>query len=331
MSYARSLPGRPARRAGLSALAAVMFLGLFTLPLAADEGEGVAPVTIPNSRMLDIDAAGSGKTFRLMIWEPRTPAPPEGYPVIYLLDGNAVFGTAVNIVDFRSRAPRTTGIEPAVIVGIGYPTDEPYDLVRRSYDLTPSAETYNLPERPNKTAWPPVGGADEFLAVIENDVKPLVGDLFPVDRACEILIGHSFGGLFALHTLFTQPDAFDVYIAGSPSIWFNDRHLMREVDKFADRVRENSGKRNLFIGIGEYEQDLSPAEARGPEPEKRRAWKEGNRMVDNARDMAAKLRELEGPDLQFTYTEFEGEDHSSVVPALLARGLGFAFAPEESE
>jgi len=38
----------------------------------------------------------------------------------------------------------------------------------------------------------------------------------------KILIGHSDGGRFALHTLLHAPDTFDAYIALSPAVWSDD-------------------------------------------------------------------------------------------------------------
>src|SRR3546814_19712655 len=51
---------------------------------------------------------------------------------------------------------------------------------------------------------PPSGGADDFLAFIEHELKPLIAQRYPVDARRQILFGHSYGGLFTLYTLFTK-------------------------------------------------------------------------------------------------------------------------------
>jgi len=59
---------------------------------------------------------------------------------------------------------------------------------------------------------------DDFLKVIETDMKPRVFALAPVDRGNQTLFGHSFGGLTVLEALFREPGAFRTFVAASPSI-----------------------------------------------------------------------------------------------------------------
>lgn len=303
-------------------------LGLLLSGATDSRGAGAAeasPVVLPGSQMRDVRAA-SGRIYRLMIWTPTTPPPAEGYPTVYVTDGNSIFGTVREAIDTRSRVARSSGLVPAVVVAIGYPTEDPFDIVRRAYDLTPPSETVSMPPRPNGKPWPKLGGADAFLDFIEAEVKPLVAELAPVDPDKEILMGHSFGGLFALHTLFTHTEAFDIYVANSPSIWFNDAMLLDEADAFVARSREAPVDTALFMSVGGLEQVLTPTEGEDPKADLRRAWKAKNRMVDNARNMAAMLATADGLTLQFRV--FEGEDHTSVLPAATSRGLSFALKPE---
>ncbi|WP_185961301.1 alpha/beta hydrolase [Telmatospirillum sp. J64-1] len=286
------------------------------------------PATIARSEVHDIQSPESGETYRLMLWRPAAPPPPGGYPVIYMLDGNARFGMITDILDSRTRRVRATGIQPAVVAAIGYPTEDPFDDVRRSYDLTPPSETLSLPQRPDGTPWPRMGGAAAFLRFIESEVKPLVRERFPIDETRETLMGHSFGGLFTLHTLFTSPDSFDSYIAGSPSLWFNDRQVLKEGSAFAARLKQQPAKTTrLFLAVGGLEEVLTPSEQQGPDPARRLAWKQANRMVGNARDLAADLQGLEEHGLHLTYVEFPDEDHISILPVLLNRSLEAILTP----
>ncbi|MGP9812886.1 alpha/beta hydrolase [Rhodopseudomonas sp. NSM] len=252
------------------------------------------------------------------------PAGAAGYPVLYLLDGNAVFGTAAEIVGLRARRPDATGISPAVIVAIGYPTDLPLDLDRRACDYTPPVAVDDLPERPDGSQWGAVGGADAFLDFLLDTVRPLIARKIPVDPQRQALFGHSFGGLFALHALFTRPDAFTHYIAASPSIWWH-RYLAQDYTAaFARRVRSIGVNASVLITIGELEQQMTMIEADAANAASRAQWKQHNRMVDNARELAAWLTALEGRGPLTKFVMFEGEDHGSVVPAALGRAVGFA-------
>lgn len=81
-----------------------------------------------------------GRRYRIITAQPTGPAPPSGYPVIYLLDGNSVFHTMVEMLRLQCHRPDKTGILPAVVVGIGYETEGQY-ASDRFYDYTPYPNT----------------------------------------------------------------------------------------------------------------------------------------------------------------------------------------------
>lgn len=314
----------PLRRLILSACA--VLAGGAVLPCAAraEAPPPPSPVVIPRSEVHDLVAAASGQPYRLMLWRPAAAPPPQGYPVVYLLDGNATFGTVTDIIDARSRRPDSAGMAAAVVVGLAYPTDAPYDMDRRTFDLTPPAPAYSLPDRPNGKPWPAMGGADAFLRFIEDEVKPFVAARLPIDGRREVLMGHSFGGLFALHVMLTRPAAFDAYAASSPSLWFNDGWVMKEAEAFVASA-EARPPVDLYLSAGGLEQSLNAVERARPGADKRLAWKVANRMIDNARDLAARLEGVPGVSVRFE--EFPGEDHASVVPLHINRALARALAP----
>ncbi len=298
-------------------LTAMVFTGLAFAPAPYAFGE---PFTIPGTEFRDIQPAAGGEPFRIFIAKPSAPPPEAGYPVIYLTDANAMFATLVDTLRIRTGGP-SSAVEPAVVVGLGYPTDKPFDVERRAFDLTPDTGGKPMPERPNGKPWPKMGGADDFLAFIENEIKPLIASEVKIDTARETLVGHSFGGLFALHVLFTRPEAFDAYVAGSPSIWYGERHIDEEAKAFVGRIGKEPVNADLLLTVGELEQ-VSPAGT--PDAEKRAAWVAGNRMLDNTRDMRERLTGLEDKGLRLVYREFPGEGHISVIPALISRAVPFA-------
>lgn len=283
-------------------------------------------VKIAGASYRDMSPAPGGAPYRIFVWKPDTPPPEAGFPVVYVTDANAVFGTLVETMNIRSKNPGGTGVEPAVIVGLGYPVDTPFDVERRTYDLTPKADPATLPKKPNGAPWTEIGGADAFLAFIEDELKPFIEKDVKIDKSRETLVGHSFGGLFALHVLFTKPDAFDAYVAGSPSLWFGGGIMFREADAFVRALETKPVHARLLLAIGGWEQDLSPAEAAAPNAAQRAVWKAGNRMVDNVREMRDKLAGLEERGLDLTYREFPEEDHMSMISVVAGRALPFAMA-----
>jgi pimeloyl-ACP methyl ester carboxylesterase len=199
-----------------------------------------------------------------------------------------------------------------------------YDAQRRSLDLTP----------PGAAPIEGYGGADEFLDFIEGPVRSAVRERLPTITASrEALYGHSYGGLFALHALFTRPGAFDCYIASSPSIWWNSRCILHEAKVFLERKKngaldermgsETTGKNlpSLMLSVGGFEQnppqwDNEPLD----HYEGRRQIAKDLRMADNTLelyDMVKDCKQLH----TVTNCEYDQEEHTSVMPCSLSRGL----------
>lgn len=282
------------------------------------------PAALPHTQVLALRPRG-GLEHRVFVARPHGKPPSSaGYPLIVITDANAAFATVSEAVGLRSRRAEVTGVVPAVVVGLGYPTDEPLDLVRRTYDYTPAPRgPLAMPPRPDGAAWPPVGGADAFLDFIEADVLPAIGRDFPLDPVRRTLFGHSFGGLFTLYTLFTRPGLFRTHVAASPSIWFADRVILAHERDFVAALRPDADLR-LLITMGGCEQEPTTVERDGADADTRAAWKRRNRMVDNAREMAGRLAPLAGRGLAVDYVEFPDEDHVSVVPAAISRAVTLA-------
>ncbi len=84
------------------------------------------PVVMPSAERHLLIADGG--PYSIFIAWPEQPPPPEGYATIYLLDANATFATMVDAMRLQSRRPRATGVSPSVIVGIGYPIENLFDV-----------------------------------------------------------------------------------------------------------------------------------------------------------------------------------------------------------
>ncbi|CAK7274302.1 hypothetical protein SEPCBS57363_006094 [Sporothrix epigloea] len=257
--------------------------------------------------------------------------------VIFVLDGNAYFLTATDIV----RRQQYTSRKKAIVVGIGYPgANTVYVPARRSFDLTPPASK-GLPQWPLKDSdgnhekdengkdkyWK-LGGAAYFHQTLTQTIMPaLAHDMLPSlpwNSMQKVLFGHSFGGLFTLFSLFTDPGAFDVYIAASPSIWFNDSALVEEQEKqFMQWTPPKTDKKPLlYITSGSAEEDdvfRKPGDT-DAEFELRQGYLKRNKMNTNARKMAEHLR-ASGKLGEVWLQEFSLEDHGSAAVVGLQRGL----------
>lgn len=256
-----------------------------------------APVTLPQAWQRDFEAR-DGSRYRLLISVPEVPAPARGFPCLVLVDGHALFPVAATAARLQAQRPEATGIGPAVVIGIGYPDARPFDAERRQRDLLP------LP-----------GGADRFLDMIVEEVLPAVANITPLDPSRRALAGHSYGGLFVLHALFTRPGLFESLVAGSPSIWWQDRAILATEEAFRRGGSASAGR--LLITVGSHEQE--PILAVTPQRAERLAQA---RMRDNAAEMAERLSA--SGRVACNFTEFPGENHVSVIPSMLSRTIAFA-------
>lgn len=287
----------------LAALTAASISAAAAQPAASPPA---APVTAPRAEQFDMTSA-AGREYRIFLGLPSLPPPPGGYPALIHLDGNATFLTALEAVRLQTRPPK--GFGPAVVVAVGYRTDEPFETTLRYFDYTTPADPANLKPRGNGEPYPPVGGADAFLGFLAEELVPAVAARVPIDRERLTLTGHSLGGLFVLHAFLTRPDLFATYVAGSPSVWWNGGEILGRARDFAAQPPDLAG-RTLFVGVG---------------------GDELGHMVAEAGEVADALAPLEARGLRLERQVFEGEEHITVLPALISRGVQVSLAPTRED
>ncbi len=262
------------------------------------------PVVVPRERQFDLTSRINGLVYRLMISAPVNAVPGRVYPVLYVLDGNWYFRAASDTATWGSGP-----FEPAIVVGIGYPTEDYAEVRRRrSIDMTVKADPVMYPNGS--------GRCDEFLRAIEDEVKPFVASRYPVDPARQMLYGKSLGGLAVLRALLRNPTSYRTYIAASPSIWQGDKAVLADEPAFADRAR--AGALNLRI----LTTSASKEEYLGSDPAKLAAEKD--QMITNALALADRLGKLNPETIAVRYAMIQDEGHSSVSLATIARALTFA-------
>lgn len=272
-------------------------------------------IAIP-SLQLDMKSENTGRVHRIFVYVPDSPPPAEGFPVLYLLDGNVTYPLATLLLGPMLERAQAHGITPGIIVGVGYPVDTEIDPVGRTEDYTPPAPDLTATGDPSGHRQ---GGADRFLDFLEKELKPRLAKDFKIASNRQALFGHSYGGLFTLHTLFTRPASFQRYFAASPSIWWNQRHILTEKAAFLEG-KDPAGKSALVrFTVGSLEQSPSPLQ----QANQRAKQVADRRQVDNSRDLSAELRAA-GMDAQFVI--FENENHGSARVPAVNQAIRFAFA-----
>ncbi|MCP3738155.1 alpha/beta hydrolase [Rossellomorea sp. BNER] len=260
--------------------------------------------TIPGTKQYHF-VSKANREYQIFVYTPNEEPPPTGFPVIYLLDGNSIFATVVEAIRIQSRRPERTGVGPAVVVGIGYPIEAPFSS-ERFYDYTLGKPEIDIPTQSDGTPWPKHGGAEEFFTFIEEELKPTIHQTYKINPKKQTLFGHSLGGLFVLFTLFSNPAAFQTYIAGSPSIHWNKEIILDKEKKFVTRLEKEEMHANLMIGIGELER-----------------WHKTN-IGELTRDLSERLSHYKKRGLNVKFIQFEGEGHVSVLPPLITKAINFS-------
>jgi predicted alpha/beta superfamily hydrolase len=280
------------------------------------------PVCLRRTEQWIHRSRGNGREYLIYLSTPAESPPPDGFPIIYLLDGNATFGTVVESIALRSRRPDVTGVVPAVVVGIGYETADPYDRVKRTYDYTPfPPEISESADRSGGEG--ETGGAELFLDFLEAELKPFVEARVPVDRSHQALVGHSLGGLLVLHTLTSRPSSFQSYVASSPSIWWARERLLEEISNLAAKQTLVTATLRVMLTVGEHEQKLGPQEVGSSEFRAKGERRSQRRMVDDAREAANRLEPLARSGGRVHFEVFPGEDHASTALLTVNQFLRF--------
>ncbi|MBK3745612.1 alpha/beta hydrolase [Paraburkholderia aspalathi] len=257
----------------------------------------------------------NGINYRIFTSEPVGVAPATGFPVIYLLDGNTTFPLA------QKWLAENDDIQ-AVLVGIGYPIDNRNEIIRlRYFDLTPETPADLVPSRDGKPA-PRTGGRDAFHAFVQKTVRSEIERRFPIDRSRQTLFGHSLSGLFTLQAMFDQPNDFQIYSAADPSIWWNNRSVLKHKDAFVSTRNNTSPTIRLFI-----------------ETSGKRVNREGQTAqlamkMDTLRggpsgsDIYAELSRL--PGIHASYKLLADESHGSMLPFVVNDTLDYALRVQTS-
>jgi predicted alpha/beta superfamily hydrolase len=167
---------------------------------------------------------------------------------IYVLDGGDNFATVVGLTRMMQYGG---SVPPCLIIGISYLDAEAAEKgERRSYDLTPSKSGgLNAKTR--------YGGSELFRTFLEKEVMPLVESSYDVDNSQSTLVGHSFGGLFALETALRRPELFPNILSLSPSLWFDKNRVILELQR---AIASNARFPRVVALTGDREQDITGAD-----------------------------------------------------------------------
>jgi len=286
--------------------------GLATVPAQAQTqsvpkvqpGEG-RPYEIADSEVWDVPDPVSRRGYQVFVALP----PSYGkelqrkYPVLYVTDADYAF-PIIRQINRRLNldGPR---VEEFILVGLSYGKGEDGAVSRRR-DYTPT---------PNGPSTAPSGAihgqGQAYQTYLRDQVKPFIAARYRTDPARALFLGHSYGSLLGAQILFTEPGLFSGYILGSPSLWYDKRHILGLEASYAAKNRDLPAK--VFLYVGEYE-----------------ALRKGDRRYSQSVDMVADNRTLEAalhgrkyPGLSVKSVVLNDEDHLTVAPRGFTQGLRY--------
>jgi len=275
------------------------------------------PVVMPGAQTFEIASARTGETYRILVRVPAEPAPARGWPVLWMLDGDASF-PLVFTQPARGLFPPATGSTggTGVVVAVGFPGGAPFDAPARSRNYTPAPDR----ETGDRVSTQ-FGGASDFLHFLTRELRPALAARLPLDPARNTLFGFSYGGLFTLHTLVAHPGHFQRYWAASPSLWFSDGLMMRCLRR-QPPVTDAQG---LVVTVGRDEQ--FPAHSL---PAARMAHLARRAMVDNVSE-AAGLIARANPGLRLELVVAADHDHFDMLMHGARRVQAVAFGDDQAD
>ncbi len=156
------------------------------------------------------------------------PSAARRYPVLYLQDGQNLFDPATSATGSAWRVDETARdliaageVEPLIVVGVYNAGEHRID----EYAPTRREE---------------IGGgrADHYGRMLVEELKPFIDRTYKTlpGAANTGLGGSSLGGLLAMHLGLRNPTAFGRLAIMSPSVWWDDRVIVREVEALTHRL-----------------------------------------------------------------------------------------------
>lgn len=261
------------------------------------------PYTLENTEVVSVSAKELKREYEVFVSFPESyKTSTKRYPVVFVADPNYAFPMA------RALAARVgahgKGLEEFILVGLSYAKGDTPDFSRRrDYTPGPALDPKYKSDMPGRDAV--FGEAEGYRRFIADSVFPLIGKRYRADMDRKIFIGHSYGSLLGLHVLLTEPSMFSHYVLGSPSLWFGKRVMYEREQQYSATHKDLKAK--VFFAVGELE-----------------TGKDKDDMVGDLKEFERLLKSRKYPGLQVQSKVLADEDHLSVAPLIMTRGLKWA-------
>ncbi|UOQ64563.1 alpha/beta hydrolase [Hymenobacter volaticus] len=246
-----------------------------------------AVLTIGNTFTLASKVLGENRRINVYYPPAYTESLTVQLPVLYMPDG----GIAEDFLHVAGLVQVLVGngtMRPFILVGI--------ENTERRRDLT--GPTTN--EKDKKIA-PRVGGSAAFRRFIRQELMPQIRQRYRTTPETAI-VGESLAGLFVVETLLEEPDLFDTYLAFDPSLWWNNKQLVKQASSFLQTY--TGKKKTLYM-------------ATSSEPE----------IATDGRQFAEVLQAAAKPTINWHFESMPDETHATIYHPAALKAFRFVFKP----
>ena len=220
----------------------------------------------------------------------------KSYPVLYYLDAYHWGGT---VIESYRLLRAFNEIKPIILVGISYsnatPAEEAYYRYR---DLLPTVITETNTGSYTDVAPSASGGATDFIKFIKDELKPMIKTNYRAQEIDSGILGISNGALFVTWAMFNDPNEFDNYVIGSPRFDRDNFVILEFEEEYYNKNK--SLPANVFLSMGSEDFEY---------------------IILSWIKLRDRLRSRNYKDLNLIVTTFEGENHTSGIPATISRGI----------
>ncbi|MGX5200614.1 alpha/beta hydrolase [Aliikangiella sp. IMCC44632] len=209
---------------------------IFTLALSS-VSYAKESIILGTSDSLDSKIMGENRPYMVYL-PPSYDIAKNSYPVIYLLDGDIHrFKGFVGVLESLSTDTLERQVRESIVVSI--------PNTNRERDLTPSSlKEWKFKGRILDT-FEKTGNANQFANFLEKELIPNIESKYRASNQ-RVLVGESFGGLFAANELLHSTSIFTDYLIIDPTaLWDND-YLNRTLNSKDRTSKFNS---NIFFAF----------------------------------------------------------------------------------
>ncbi len=228
---------------------------------------------------------------------------PQRYPVLYLLDGDAHFHSVTGLIQILASGVNAVFLMPEMIV-VAIPNTD------RMRDMTPTHSGIGADGKPGPAQYfKTSGGMPNFLQFIKSELIPHIERSYRT-APYRVFIGHSLGGITTINALYTIPETFNAYVAIDPSLWWDNRLLLKQAP--AQLSKPALAGRTLF---------MAQAKANSTNPDDTTNSVHSNAMLQLNRILESNNRS----GLRHAYKYYPSDDHGSVAFIAEYDALRFIF------